>query len=282
MGRVANRQNRAFEKLAARRRAAVCYTVRMSWAARRRFIIALIVGAVVVAFLATLSIATLYKAPSCTDGVQNQDETGVDCGGACSYLCIEQQHPPTVLFTKAIQNGTGRTDIIASVENKNVAVAAKNVPYSITLYGADQSLIQRVTGTLDLPPSVSVPIFVPDIPSGKQVVANAFLDIDASAPQWFSLPVDPRIMPTVSNTKHSGPSDAPRIEAVLSNPSITTLTNVKAIVLVRNDRGDVIAASSTIVPIIPAQGRATATFTWNGAFSSASASVEVVPIIPLL
>lgn len=257
------------------------YTVRMSWAARRRFIIALIVGAVVVAFLATLSIATLYKAPSCTDGVQNQDETGVDCGGACSYLCIEQQQPPTVLFTKAIQNGAGRTDVIASVENKNVAVAAKDVPYSITLYGADQSLIQKVTGQLDLPPSASVPIFVPDIPSGKQAVANAFLDIDASAPQWFSLSVDPRIVPTVSNTKHSGPSDAPRIEAVLSNPSITTLTNVKAIVLVRNDRGDVIAASSTLVPTIPAQGKATAVFTWNRAFSSVPTSVEVVPIIPL-
>lgn len=253
----------------------------MSWAARRRFIIALVVGAIIIAFLATLSIATFYKAPSCADGAQNQDETGVDCGGSCSYLCREQQQPPTVLFTKAIKNGEGRVDVIALIENKNPNAAAKNVPYSITLYGTGQALIQRVTGTLDLPPGASVPVFVPDIPSGRQVVVSAFLDIDASAPQWFSMPVDARIVPTVSNTKHGGTTSAPRIEAILSNQSITTLTNVKAIVLVRGDRGDVIAASSTIVPAIPAQGRATATFTWNGAFSSTPVSVEVAPIIPL-
>ncbi|CAF1467102.1 unnamed protein product, partial [Adineta steineri] len=30
--------------------------------------------------------------PTCTDGVKNQDETGVDCGGAiCSKICLPQQ-----------------------------------------------------------------------------------------------------------------------------------------------------------------------------------------------
>ena len=73
----------------------------MSWAARRRFFILLILGAVVAAFIAILSIATLYKSPTCTDGVENQGEAGIDCGGPCSFLCTDLQHPPTVLFTKA-------------------------------------------------------------------------------------------------------------------------------------------------------------------------------------
>src|SRR3989344_1263580 len=98
----------------------------MSWAARRRFFILLIVGAVAVAFLTTIGIAIFYNAPSCTDNKQNQDEAGVDCGGACSYLCIEQQLPPTVLFTKAIKNGDGRVDVVALIENKNSSAAAKD------------------------------------------------------------------------------------------------------------------------------------------------------------
>lgn len=258
--------------------------VRMSWAARRRFVILLIIGAVVVAFLMTVSIATFYKSPSCTDRAQNQEETGIDCGGPCSYLCREQQQPPTVLFTKAIQNGAGRIDVIAYIENKNFDAAAKGVPYSITLYGTGQTLVQKVAGTLDLLPSASVPVFVPGISSGKQKVVNAFLNIDASAPRWFYLSADvraTRIVPTVSNTKQVGTESAPRIEAVLTNPSLTTITNVKVIVLVHNERGDVIAASETIVPVISAQGQATATFTWNEAFSSIPAVIEVVPIIPL-
>ncbi|MDO8593472.1 MAG: hypothetical protein Q7R59_01065 [bacterium] len=253
----------------------------MSWAARRRFLILCIIGAVVVAFLVTVSIATFYKAPSCADGAQNQSETGIDCGGPCPYLCREQQQPPTVLFTKAISNGSGRIDVVAEIENKNAGAAAKNVPYSITLYGIDHSLIQKVDGTLDLPPAASVPVFFPGIASGKQSVANAFLEIVPSAPRWFSLPRDPRIIPTVSNITQRGTTSVPRIEAIFMNANVTVLTNLRAIVLVRNSKGDVIAASSTVVPAISAQGQATATFTWNSAFSEVPASIEVIPIVPL-
>lgn len=253
----------------------------MSWAARRRFIILLIIGAVVVALLAAVSIATFYKAPSCSDGVQNQDETGIDCGGSCAYLCRDQQQPPTVLFTKAIQNGERRVDVIAVIENKNGIAAAKSVPYRVTLYGADQSLIQEITGVFDLPPGRSVPVFIPGIASGKQTIVHAFLTIEASSLKWFPMETDSRIVPNVSGTRQTGTPSSPRIEAVLTNSSAGALTDVKVIVLVRNDTGDVIAASTTIVPYIPAQGQAAATFTWNQAFSDAPASIEIAPIIPL-
>ncbi len=253
----------------------------MSWAARRRFFILLILGAVAVAFLALISVATFYKAPSCTDGIQNQGETGIDCGGPCPYLCTAQEQPPTVLFTQALPNGAGRTDLIALVENKNADAAARNVPYSIMLYGADQTLIGDKSGTIDLPPGATVPIYIPGVTSGKQTVANAFLDIAASAPQWFLMTSDPRIVPTVSNTTLGGTASAPRIEAVLTNPSITTLTNVHAVVLVRGGSGNVIAASATVVPTISAQGQATVLFTWNSAFPAIPISIEVIPIVPL-
>ncbi len=253
----------------------------MSWAARRRFFILLIIGAVVVAFLTVVGIATFYKAPSCTDGAANGDETGIDCGGSCSYLCTAELQPPTILFTKTLENSVGRTDVIASVENKNANAAAKNVPYRIIFYGANQSIIQEVTGTLDLPSGATEPVFVPGVASGKQKVVNAFLDIDPSLPRWFTMTADSRIVPVVSNTTQGGTPDAPRIEAILANPSVTTLTNVQAIVLVRGAQGDIIAASKTVVATIPAQGQAIATFTWNRAFAQIPASIEVVPIIPL-
>ena len=93
--------------------------------------------------------------------------------------------------------------------------------------------------------------------------------------------LDSHIVPVVSNTRQGGTTSAPRIEATLKNPSVTVLSNVKVVVLVRNDKGDVIAASSTVVPSIPAQGQAIATFTWGEAFQSIPASIEVTPIIPL-
>ena len=124
----------------------------MSWAARRKLLITLIVGAVIVAFITVVLIATLAQTPSCTDGVQNQGEAGIDCGGPCPYLCTAQEQPPTILFTTALTNAAGRTDIVASIENKNVSAAAKSIPYTVTLYGAKQLILQTVSGMLDLPP----------------------------------------------------------------------------------------------------------------------------------
>jgi len=251
----------------------------MSWAARRRFIILFIIGATAVAFLTVVLIATFTKAPSCSDGAQNQGEAGIDCGGPCAYLCTAQMQPPKVLFTRALSNGAGRTDIIALVENKNAAVA-KNILYKVQV-SAGKFVIQEVSGTLDLPPGATVPVFIPGIFSGTQKVATAFLTIDSSSLRWFSIDTRSRVVPLVSGPKQTGTPDAPRIEAILTNPGAVALANVRVVVLVRNASADVIAASETIVPVIRAQDTATAIFTWNNAFSDMHASIEVVPIIPL-
>ncbi|MHB1163567.1 MAG: hypothetical protein ACYCZZ_03570 [Minisyncoccota bacterium] len=253
----------------------------MSWATRRRIIILLILGAVGIALLAILSITVFYKAPSCSDGIQNQDETGIDCGGSCPYLCTAQVYPPTVLFTKALLKDGGRTDIIASIENVNAGVAAKDVPYTVTLYGAGQVLVQQVTGTLDLPPSTSVPVFIPGIPSGNQKTVRAFLTIASTSPKWFTMTSDSRTKPVVSNITLSGSSSSPRVDAVLTNASVTALTDVPVVVIVHDTQGEVIAASRTILPTIPAQGQATATFTWNSAFAGVPAEIDVLPVIAL-
>lgn len=253
----------------------------MNWAARRRFIILLIIGAVVVAFFATVLIATFSKTPTCSDNIQNQDETGVDCGGSCQYLCVTQQQPPTVLYTKAIGNGLGRTDVVASIENKNPTAAAKRVPYTVTLYGAKQEFIQEVKGTIDLPPFATVPVYVPGIPSGNQTNIRAFFTIDPLSPKWFTLSPDSLTKPVVTNTTVGGTESTPRIDALLSNRGVIPLFNVRVIVLVHDTSGGIMTASQTIVQSIPAQGQATATFTWNKAFAGIPTSIEVIPVIPI-
>ena len=141
-----------------------------------------IIGVIAVAFVAVLSISIFYKTPTCSDGVQNQGEASVDCGGPCPYLCTDQVRAPTVLFTQAIDNGNGRVDIVASIENRNATAAAKNVPYTATLYTAQGTIAREISGVLDLPPSATVPLYLPGVLSGVGTVTRAFLTIDPSAP----------------------------------------------------------------------------------------------------
>lgn len=253
----------------------------MPWAARRRLLIAIIVGAVAVAFLFVLGIATVYKAPSCTDGVQNQGEYGVDCGGPCPYLCAEQTLAPTVLFTKAVSSTGGRIDVAALIENKNPDAAAKNVPYRVQLFGTDRLPVADLSGAIDLPPGASVPVYISGAASGRQTIANAFLTIDPASVHWYALPRDPRIVPTVSNVSVTSADTMPSITATLANPSVTMLSNILTVAFVHDAEDNIIAASQTIVPVVPPQGSATATFTWNAPFATTTAEIQVLPVVPL-
>jgi len=254
----------------------------MVWASRRRLNVVAVITTVLLIGAAIIFTASFYRAPSCTDKKQNQGEAGIDCGGPCAFLCTAQNVPPITLFTGLIHNATGRTDLIASIENKNFDAAAKNVQYKISLYTENGYFIKNLSGTVDLPPRTVMPIFVPGISVEKRAPARAFLAVATSSPMWYTLTTDPRNMPIVSHTTLGGTTAAPRIEAVLTNESIVPIASVRVIVFVRDtNSSNIIAASATVVPTVPAQGQTTATFTWNEAFASPSVHIEVIPVIPL-
>lgn len=258
----------------------------MNWATERRIIIVTIISLVVVALAALALIATLHETPSCTDGVQNQDEAGIDCGGSCAYLCVAAQQAPTTLFTRALTQAPGRTDIIAAVLNKNFSAAAKDARYTLTLYGDDLTVLATREGTLDLPPAASAEggrtlVYVPALFSGTARVKSASLTVDTASIHWFDFSEDSRIIPTVGNFTLTRETTMPRISAVLSNPSTQTLANVKTFVVVYDAAGNVLAASQTVVTAISPLGSAEAVFTWNEPFAAPVSRIEVTPFIPL-
>lgn len=252
----------------------------MSWAGRRRAVV-LIVGVAVLATIVSIgAISSLYQAPSCVDRIQNGDEAGVDCGGSCPYLCTSQVAAPTVLYTKAVDNGAGRIDIVAAVENTNATAAAKDVPYRIRLYANDGHVLREAIGTVDLPPASTGIVFRPGIAFVQESFATAFLEIDPSAPHWYTAS-DLRTIPSVSDTLLGGTTAHPRITAVLTNPVAQELSNIPVVCVVKDRTGTVIGASSTVVPTLTAQGQATAIFTWNGPFAGTPTTIQIVPMIPL-
>lgn len=264
-----------------RMRPAFCYTSDMSWASERRLIILFIIGVAILAILGTFLYVNLHRAPTCTDGVQNQGETGIDCGGPCPYLCTAEQHAPIVSVQRVLPAGTGRVDFVSSITNTNPMAATKKVSYTVSLFGGDQILIQQFDGSVELPPGATVPIFIPNLSVGSQTMVHGFLTIATTSIQWYALPTDPRVVPVVSNTTLTNASSTPRIDAVLTNASITSIDSMRVVVLVSDAGGNIIAASQTVVPTVPAQGQATATFTWNAPFPGTAATIKVIPIVPL-
>jgi hypothetical protein len=88
--------------------------------------------------------AVLKPPPTCTDGVQNQGEEGVDCGDVCGVICSNKLSPlqergSARMFSPA----TGTIAILASVANPNQDYAVKNFSYRIVWQdkdGAERSI----------------------------------------------------------------------------------------------------------------------------------------------
>ncbi len=249
----------------------------LDWAKRMRLMIVGGIGALVFLLVAGVAIAIFYKVPTCTDQKQNQDEEGIDCGGSCLRICTVQVASPVVLFARPL-SVSGRTDVIAYIQNPNKNAYAKDAPYSIELYGADGALITRMNGTLDIPAGKTIPLFVRAVTKGS-VVMKAFVTVPTDTIVWNKT-VGSYTLPEVKDASLSEGS-APRITAKLQNTTFDPLVEVRAVGVVFDAEGNVIAASETLVPVLKAQSSTPITFTWNEPFTSPSARFEVVPVTRL-
>lgn len=249
----------------------------MSWATKRRLIILTVVGVIACSLIGGIVFLSLQKPPTCVDGIQNQNEEGVDCGGSCTYLCATSVVPPVVSFAREFTYPNGRTDVIAYIQNPNSSAGARRVSYTVELYSATRTILATKSGVVDLPPALEVPVYLSNIYAGTVPPERAFLTIDASSLQWFR-PSSPTLLPLIKNTQPiEGNENAPRIVATVENPYATPLRNVKLIATVFNEQGNAIAATQTIVSLVPPQGSEEAVFTWPGPFTEPVGRIDVRP-----
>ena len=249
----------------------------IGWGQRRQLIVIAIFSLLGIAILATIAIAIFYRTPTCTDQKQNQDETGIDCGGPCSKACIADVRPASVSFARAIAPDVNRTDVIAYVENPNENAVARGVRAVVELYGADYVLLAKREVVFDLPGAATTPVFVEGLLSGNQAVAQTFFTVDQASIEWTRTTTQP-VVPGVRDIVWQGGSQ-PRVSATLINPIAEPFSNVRLIATVFDSNDQAIAASRTVVAILPAQGTAPMVFTWNVPFASTPARVEVIPLI---
>lgn len=102
----------------------------------------IIYGGCFVLIVISLIVAAYFiwfrAAPTCFDGSQNGEETGVDCGGTCMDCEIRFLAPFQTSWIKYFSSQDG-TVIVAEIKNLNIDYGAKSFFYSIEVYdGADK------------------------------------------------------------------------------------------------------------------------------------------------
>lgn len=219
-----------------------------------------VAGVVGIVVLAGLYDAFLNRAPNCRDGVQNQDERGIDCGGVCSLVCKEDTRDPVVLWSRSFNTSPGRYTAAAYIQHSNSGAGARKVGYTFQLFDAQNVLVTERQGTIDLPPTRTVPIVETDIQTGSREVARTLFAFNET-PVWQAVRNAPPVL-RVTNQKLE--SNASRLTATLVNDSRTDASRAAVTAVLFDAEGVARAASKSIVSV-PGRGEEFIVFTWNPA-----------------
>ncbi len=89
----------------------------------------------------------LRKPATCTDGIQNQDEEGVDCGGPCSFSCERLTIKDIQIdWVKYLDLKNNRYDLIARIKNPNPNYGVSDLKYAFKIFDSAGKEIKSQVG----------------------------------------------------------------------------------------------------------------------------------------
>ena len=100
------------------------------------------------------------KDHNCSDGIQNYDEAGIDCGGKYCDLCPPPDRPIGVeniemKWVKAIPDGENNYDLAAKIINPNANWGIESLDYYFNVYDENNNLIGAESGSDYIMPDIS-------------------------------------------------------------------------------------------------------------------------------
>jgi len=247
-----------------------------SWSQRRKLIYSSSVILIAAIVIGLPLFFYFYKSPTCSDGIQNGDETGIDCGGSCQRLCQNSFLVPVVAWTRLENVAPGLYNVAAYIQNLNTNAVALSVPYHVIVYDSAGVEITEYTGNVTLPPHRNTLAFNGAVNMGKRIPAKALFEF-AQAPNWQTA-ADPLAALTVGDKKYSEDSGGTSLLVTLNNTSVNKISTVDVYAVLYDRNGNALGFSKTIVDSIPAYGSTVAPFTWPTSFGGKVISIEVLPV----
>lgn len=243
-----------------------------SWSTRRR----LIYGLSLVLFLALITLTLFFKVwyqkPTCSDGRQNGDEIGVDCGGSCQSLCTSQALTPIVLWSKVFNISGDVYNAAAYVENPNINSSNPRVTYKFDIFDVNNMLIESRMGETFIPRNKKFVVFEPGFTFKGKIPKRVDFQFISYGTWVKDAENDPDLAMKYSSLLAT--STVPRIEGTITNNSLTNLSKIELTTLVSDGKQNVIASSRTYIDALPQSVTEPFVFTWPKPFNLGVESCE--------
>lgn len=243
----------------------------IGWSARRRIIYLLFTFLVLGLFGA--GFYYFYQpAPTCLDGVKNQDEVGVDCGGVCPTVCSQEVTALRILWSRVFPVGNNRYDAVALVKNPNPRHGIQRFDYLFKIWDQDNLLISTRRGASSIFPDEELIISQNRLEVGQRVPTRATLEFSAT-PVWQKMD---REFPNLSfSDKQLTLTPTPQLTAKVKNLSLTDLRQLTVTAVLSDENLNALAISSTVLENLPKGESAEIFFNWPASFSGSVSFVDL-------
>lgn len=220
----------------------------------------------------------IYQEPTCTDGKQNGDETGLDCGGSCQRLCSAESLPILIKGDpRVILVAPGVYEVVALFNNPNISAEIYRAQYSLKLYDASSTIpVKTIEGSTFVPAGEDFAIFEgPFTLEAGVVPTRAIFEWQKTALTWRKTATSKPNL-EVREALVSKEDTTPRLDAVVHNLSLEEVSNIDLIALISDESGNIFASSKTFVDTLPSGGEAPIVFSWPRPFTSKATGVEIM------
>ncbi|HWA64274.1 MAG TPA: FxLYD domain-containing protein [Candidatus Paceibacterota bacterium] len=213
----------------------------------------MVIGCVYVAIAAAISFGIYWNSgyrPTCSDGIQNGAEEGLDCGiKACGVACAVPVTPVQIQNIQLVKTPAGDYDFAARIYNPNVEYGIESGVFDIVIInpaGVEALRIARQMFYM-LPGQTKYLVAA----SLKNIPDGASAHVDLKSIEWI------HTVGTVSSEltlgrQHFdvGPTDT-SFDAVITNNSDFDFDQIDVAVLLLDAKGNSIAVNTTNAQTIP-------------------------------
>jgi hypothetical protein len=247
----------------------------MEWATKRRIIFITIALGIFGVIGLIIYYLNFYQAPTCFDGIQNQGEEGIDCGGNCVIVCSDQIAKPIILWQRSFESTPGVYNAVAYVENTNSDLGVEQATYRFTLYDDKNIFITERIGKTFIAPNEKFAVFEARFSVGMRIPKKTTFEFITFTP-WKKFTGEKPAL-SVYGEQVNNADTKPRVSAIMENLQLTPVKKIQVTAVVYDSEDNAIASSATIVDKVLSQSSYNLVFTWLQPFRVPPVRVEIIP-----
>lgn len=249
-----------------------------SWGVRKQLSYLSIVLGVLVIIVSVPLFFVLNVEPTCFDGKENGEETGIDCGGTCVLQCQGDVTFPVIHWARAFKVEDGVYDLAALIENTNATIGSPEMLYQFKMYDEENLLIQDRLGKSFVLPGNKWVIFESKVLTGERKPNRVFIDFIEES-EWMSVVIPEEDIPNISvaDQRMEERNGRPRLSASIANKTPSALYDIEVVAVVSDADENVLGVSRTYVETLEKYGKQTLVFTWREPFDAPVAKIDIIP-----